>query len=162
MISLEFAAPQTHEPARKLYLTVQSIQFQSSNSNKLADVFRFVRHTSAHQLDFSNWIIFVIGQYNMHCIVFLVDAKRFVVVPDKWIKRNTKKIPREGLVSEKPYIVFFSKNNDDEADFGMKLTMKMTPSRFDFQHGTYKGTVYYVCGKSSFILSIKAKINQIS
>lgn len=90
----------------------------------------------------------------MYCVVQILDAKRYAVVPVNWVKGlKTGKI-RNSVPTEKKYDVFLSNDKRERPHFGE--INRETPATFS-SRGTYKAKIhsfkgidYY--GNSSFAI----------
>lgn len=70
----------------------------------------------------------------MYCVIRLKLAKEKLVVPINWIFGfQTDKFHNQGINPNVKYVVFYSNNENDEADFGLQLsrTKKNTPSKYE-------------------------------
>lgn len=77
----------------------------------------------------------------MFCVVQLIDAKRYAVVPSNWVKDfnvNTKKL-RNRVPTKKEFDVFLSDNKNARPNFGN--INRETPANFS-NHGTYKAKIH--------------------
>lgn len=83
----------------------------------------------------------------MYFGVFLINAKRNILVPMKWIfQLNVNHIVNNGLNSTEEYLIFYSKDLSKGANF-----LAPIGDRFTQEDACYYGKIFKVFGKSIYL-----------
>lgn len=86
----------------------------------------------------------------MHFACILKNAKKVLVVPSKWVhKLNVVELINNGLNTQQIYLVFFSTNEEVEADFNAPILADYV----DDVNATYEVFILRFFGKLSTFLA---------